>query len=90
MKYLNPVNKIPAKIRNVDKEFAKQLEHEGIKFLVYQNPNIQKQKKQKNNSINVFGYEDETPYCIYTSKQTFEQHIDLLPLLSSKNNHCFN
>ena len=30
--------------------------------------------------MNVFAYEDETPYCIYTSEKTFEKHIDLLLL----------
>ena len=35
-------------------------------------------EKQNNISIRVFGYEDKTPYCTYTSKQTFETHVDLL------------
>ena len=33
----------------------------------------------------MFGYEHKAPYCIYTSKQTFEKHIDLLLSLNSKN-----
>ena len=28
--------------------------------------------------MNIFGYEDETRYCIYNSKQTFEKHFNLL------------
>ena len=36
--------------------------------------------KQYNTSIIVFGYEDKTPYCIFTLKQTFEKYIDLLLL----------
>ena len=32
--------------------------------------------------MSVFGYEDKTPYHIYTSKQTFEMHVDLLLLLN--------
>ena len=31
----------------------------------------------------LFGYEDGTPYNIYT----FEKHVDLLHLLNSKNSH---
>ena len=31
-RYLNPVNKNPAKIRNVEKEFKKHLNFRGIKF----------------------------------------------------------
>ena len=33
----------------------------------------------------MFNYEDETPYHIYTLKQTFERHIYLLLLLNSEN-----
>ena len=32
----------------------------------------------------MFGFEDETPCRIYTSKQTFEKHVDLLVLSNSK------
>ena len=34
VRFLNPVNKNPAKIRNVTKIFAKQLNLNGIKFCV--------------------------------------------------------
>ena len=37
--------------------------------------------------INVFGYEDKTAHCIYTSKQTFEIHVDLSQLSNLKNSH---
>ena len=43
-------------------------------------------EKQNNMSINVFGYQDKTPYCIYTSKQTY---ADLMLLWNSKNSHYF-
>ena len=36
----------------------------------------------------MFSYEDETPYCIYTSKQTFEK-LDNLWLLSNSKNYQF-
>ena len=42
-------------------------------------------QKQTNISINLFGYEHERTYYIYTTKQTFEKHADLLLLLNSKN-----
>ena len=45
-------------------------------------------RTQSNISINVSGYEDEIPCCIYTSKQTFKKHVDLLLLSNSKNYHC--
>ena len=43
-------------------------------------------EKQNNMSINVFGYQDKTPYCIYTSKQTY---ADLILLWNSKNSRNF-
>ena len=43
-------------------------------------------EKQNNISIYVFDYQDKTPYCIYTSKQTY---FDLMLLWNSKNSHYF-
>ena len=34
--------------------------------------------------MKIFGCEDETTHCIYTAKQTFEKHVDLLLLSQSK------
>ena len=44
-------------------------------------------EKQGNISINPFCYEDETPYRIYTAKQTFEKHVDLLQLSNLENSN---
>ena len=44
-------------------------------------------EKQSNISINVFGYENKTPYCIFNSKQTFKKHVVLLLLPNTKNFH---
>ena len=38
-------------------------------------------------SISVFRYEDKKPYCIYTSKQTFEKHSYLLLITNENNLH---
>ena len=35
VRYLNPVNKIPAKIINVDREFAKQVNFQDLKLTVH-------------------------------------------------------
>ena len=86
VRYLNPVNKNPAKIRNVDRELAKQLNFKGVKFPIYKKE-YAKKEKQNNIFINVFGPQDEIPYLIYTSKETFEKHVDLLLLSNSKNSH---
>ena len=86
VRYLKPVNKNPAKIKNVDKEFAKQLSFRGIKFPVHKK-DYAKTAKQSNISINIFGFEYETPYRIHISTQSFEKHVDLLVLPNSKNSH---
>ena len=46
-------------------------------------------EKQATRTVYVIGYEDETPYRIYTSKQTIytEKHVDLLLLSNYKNSH---
>ena len=44
-------------------------------------------KWKKNISLNLSYYADETPYRVYTSRQTFEKHIDILLLSNSKNLH---
>ena len=44
-------------------------------------------KLKKNISLNLSYYEDDKRYRVYTSRQTFEKHIDLLLLSNSKNLH---
>ena len=61
----------------------------GVKFPVHKE-DYPKIEKQNNIFINVFHHKDETPYHIYTSKQTFEIHVDLLVLSNSKLPLCFN
>ena len=65
----------PTKV--VDREFFKQINFKGVKFPVHKT-DYAKIENQNNISIDVFGYEDETPYRIYTSKHIFERHVDLL------------
>ena len=81
VRYVNPVRKNIAKIRNVDRVFAKQL---NFKNFLFTNKTA-KIEKQNNLSINVFGYQNKTSCHIYTLKQTFEKRPDLL-LISNTNN----
>ena len=76
------------KIRNVYNEFAKQVIFKCVKDPV-RKKDYAKIEKQNHIFINVFGYEDETPHHIYTSKQTFGKQVDLLPFLNSNNSHYF-
>ena len=76
--------KNPAIIRNVDKKFAKQLNYKNVNFPVYKKE-YSKIEKQNNISISMFSYQKKkTLYRIYTSKQTFEKHIDLLLISNVK------
>ena len=68
--YIYPVNKKPAKIRSVEKKFIRKFDFKAVKCPVHKK-DYPKVEKQNNISVNVFGYEDETSYHIYTSKQTF-------------------
>ena len=61
VRYLNSVNKNPAKIRSADKKLVKKLEFKGVQFLVHKK-DYPKIKKPRNISIDVFNYEDETTY----------------------------
>ena len=70
--------------KNLDKQFANQLDFNSVKFPFYKKNYT---KIEKNISINVFGYGDKTPCYIYTLKQTFAKHVDLLLLPDSKNSH---
>ena len=73
---INIQNEDKGWFRNVDKECAKQLNFKSAKCPVH-SKNYAKIHKQNNIFIDVFAYEDERPYHIYNSKQTFEKHVDL-------------
>ena len=52
-----------------------------------QEKDFKKIEVQNNICINVFGYENELVYPIFVSKQTFEDSIDLLPLIKNDKSH---
>ena len=59
MKYFNPINKDPAKIRSFNGKFAKQLNFKDVKFPVHIK-DYGKTKKQNSISISVFGWKDKS------------------------------
>ena len=64
-----------ARIRKIDKDFARRLDFKDTKFPV----KIRDiHKIEKKNCISVFGYEIKEKYPIYVSKNTFKRHVDLL------------
>lgn len=72
-----------SKLRNIDTEFARLRNFKDVRFPVHKK-NYSKIGK-KDVSINGFEYKNKKQHCIYTSKQTFEKHADLLLLFNTKN-----
>ena len=58
----------PARIRNVDKDYARELGFKNIKLLV-KIKDIRKIQKKNWPSINAFGYENWGKYPVYISKK---------------------
>ena len=81
----NPQEKDQQRIKKVDKAFVNHLDYSGIEFHV--NVNTTKWIKQNNININVFGYENRQPHPIYVSKETFDDHMNLLLIKEGENKH---
>ena len=86
IRYLNPQNKYPQRVKKSDKLFINQLNYNGIDYPV----NIDqynKIEKQNNININVFSYENKKPYPIYISNEKNENHIEMLLLTKDDKKH---
>ena len=86
IRYLNPQDKYPQRIKKIDKEYINQLDYSGIEFPVNVK-HYNKIEKQNEININVFGYENKQPYPIYISKEKYEKHLELLLITEDKNKH---
>ena len=86
IRYLNPQDKYPQRIKKSDKEFIKKLDYSEIEFPVT-TKKYNKIEKQNEININVFGYENKQPYPIYISKEKYEKHIELLLITEDENKH---
>ena len=86
IRYLNPQEKDPQRIKKDDRQYIKNLNYQGIKFPVNINQ-YNKVERQNNIRINVFGYENKQPYSIYVSKEKFKDHIELLLITKDENKH---
>ena len=83
---LNPKDNNPQRIKKSDKEYINNLDYSGIEFPVT-TKQYNKIEKQNEININVFGYENKQPYPIYTSKEKYEKHMELLLITEDENNH---
>ena len=74
------------RIKESDKIIAKQLNYDGIEFLVTVKP-INKIGKQNDIRVNVFGYENKQKFPIHISKEKFEKTLNLLLIKEGDKEH---
>ena len=86
IRHLNPQGKDPQRIKKIDKQYINELDYSGIEFPVT-TKQCNKIEKQNEININVFGYENKQPYPIYTSKEKYEKHMELLLITEDENKH---
>ena len=86
IRYLNPQDKCPQRIKKIDKEYINKSDYSGIEFPVTVKQ-YNKIEKQNEININVFGYENKQPYPIYISKEKYEKHLELLLITEDDNKH---
>ena len=86
IKHLNPQRKDPQRIKKADKQYIETLDYTNIVFPVSQKQYI-KIEKQNSIRINVFGYENEQPYPIHISEETFEDQMNLLLITEDEKKH---
>ena len=86
VRHINPVKDHPGIITKIDRDFANNLNYDGIEFPV-QEKDFNKIEVQNNICINVFGYENKLVFPVYISDQTFKSLIDLLLLINDDQSH---
>ena len=86
VRHINPVKDHPRRITKIDRDFANNLNYDGIKFSV-QEKDFKKVEVQNNICVNVFGYENKLVFPVYISDQTFKSSIDLLLLIDDYKSH---
>ena len=86
IRYLNPQEKDPQRIKKTDKEYINKLDYSGIEFPVT-TKQYNKIEKQNEININVFGYENKQPYPIFVSKEKYDKHMNLLLVTEDDNKH---
>ena len=80
IRYLNPQEKDPQRIKKTDRKMVQELNYQGVEFPVAAK-HYGKIEEQNSININVFGYENEEFYPIHVSKQKNEKVLNL-PLIT--------
>ena len=86
IRHINPQIKYSERIKKEDKKMINELNYDGIDFPLSQK-HYDKVEKQNSIRINVFGYEDEQPFPIHISKETFEDQMNLLLITKDEKKH---
>ena len=86
IRYLNPQNKDPQRVKIIDKEMVAQLNYQGVEFPVNVK-HYSKIEEQNSININVFGYEEEQFYPIYISKKINDKVLNLLLITKGEKQH---
>ena len=87
IRYLNPQEKDPQRIKKADRRYIKNLNYEGIDFPLSKK-DYDKVEKQNRIRINVFCYNDKREsFPIHLSKEKFEDEMNLLLIEKDENKH---
>ena len=86
IRYLNPQNDHPQRIKKIDKKMVQELNYQGVEFPVAAK-HYGKIEEQNSININVFGYENEQFYPIHVSKHKNEKVLILLLITQGEKQH---
>ena len=86
VRYLNPQEDHPHRIRKSDRELSEQLNYQGVEFPVSVKYYTKIEEQNSINS-NVFGYEDTQFFPIYVSDQNNNDVLNLLLITEGEKKH---
>ena len=91
VRHINPVKDHPGRIKKTDRDFANNLNYDGIEFPMQ---DLKKVEVQNNICINVFCYENKLVFPVYISDQIFKSSIEMMLnlitcILKSLTHLCF-
>ena len=83
IRFINPTNSHPERIKKQDKKIAETLDYKGISFPVKAR-DYEIIEERCNINVNVFGYENRV-FPLYVSKNSNEQELNVLLISNEKN-----
>ena len=86
VRHINPVKEHPGRIKKADRDFANNLNYDGIEFPL-QEKDFSNIEVKNNICVNVFGYENDLVFPVYISDQTFKSSINLLLFINDDQSH---